>query len=199
VRKRGSGKSCDIDLIRAMREAGASLQQIAVKIGRTKERVRQILVKNNGTTKHALLSTQQLCKGLGLPRNQILELYKDGIITAAVTRTTGNHHYLLWDSLVAEKIENHYNLHHSCKICGRIIGKGRWVYCSGICYKQGQKYRYKDSEARRRQLLSIKKYVEKRKLAGAVPDSSRELSPVGSVAENSRIVEPAKRQFAVVP
>ena len=163
--KNGKGKGIDVNLICELRQAGASLQQIADKIGRSKERVRQILVKNHGSTKHELFSTQQLYKLLGLPRNQILELYKDGVIVPAVTWVTGSHHYLLWDNRVEAQIESHYNKHRLCKICNRVIGKGRWIYCSKECYKEGQKRRYKDPAVRQRQLLSVRKYMDKRKQA----------------------------------
>lgn len=147
----------------AMREAGASLEQIAETIGRTKERVRQILVQHTGSTKHSYLSTQQLYQMVGLPRNRIIELYKDGIIEPKAEWTTGNHHYLLWSSDIAEKINNYYNIHRLCKICEQPLGKGRWVYCSDECYREGQKYKYKSDEAKQKHLRNIKEYLERRK------------------------------------
>ncbi len=148
-------------VIVAMRESGASLEQIAESIGRTKERVRQILVKNTGTTRHRLLSTQQLYRQLGLPRNRVVELYKDGIITPKAEWRTGNHHYLLWSPDVAETVINYYNKHRLCKICLLPLGKGRWVFCSDKCYREGQKYKYKSGEAKRRHLKNIKGYLER--------------------------------------
>jgi hypothetical protein len=38
------------------------MREIAEKIGRTKERVRQILMEGCGSTDHEYLSTLQLCK-----------------------------------------------------------------------------------------------------------------------------------------
>ncbi|MFC2022625.1 hypothetical protein ACFLTL_00465 [Chloroflexota bacterium] len=55
-----------------MRRSGATLQQIADRIGRTKERVWQILAKNCGTTKGGLVSTEQLCWLAGMSRNQVM-------------------------------------------------------------------------------------------------------------------------------
>ena len=150
-------------IIVAMRESGASLEQIAETVGRTKERVRQILVKNNGSTSHGLLSTQQLYKVLGLSRNRVIELYKDGVIEPKAEWTTGNHHYVLWSADVAEKVLNYYNRHRLCRICLRPLGKGRWVFCSDTCYREGQKYKYKSNEAKRRHLKNIKVYLEKRR------------------------------------
>ncbi|MBN1367335.1 MAG: hypothetical protein JW967_05370 [Dehalococcoidales bacterium] len=147
----------------AMRESGASLEQIAETIGRTKERVRQILVKNIGTTRHNLLSTQQLYRQLGLPRTRVVELYKDGIITPKAEWKTGNHHYLLWSPNVAEIVTNYYNKNRLCKMCLKPLGKGRWVFCSDECYREGQKYKYKSGEAKRRHLENIKGYLERRR------------------------------------
>jgi len=152
-----------------MRESGASLEQIAESIGRTKERVRQILIKNIGSTKHKLISTQQLYQQVSLPRNRILELYKDGVITPAAEWTTGTHRYLLWPSDIAEKINKYYNIHRLCKICERPLKKGRWVYCSDDCYREGQKYKYKSDEAKKKHLKNIKQYLEKRKDVMSVP------------------------------
>jgi hypothetical protein len=150
-------------IIVAMRESGASLEQIAQVIGRTKERVRQILLKNSGSTKHQLLSTQQLYEQLGLPRNRIIELYEEGIIAPATEWTSGNHHYLLWPSNIAETVANYYNIHRLCRICKKPLLKGRWVYCSDKCYREGQKYKYKSEEAKQKHLRNIKVYLEKRK------------------------------------
>jgi hypothetical protein len=150
-------------MILAMRESGASLEQIAETIGRTKERVRQILVKNNGTTRHNLLSTQQLYRQLGLPRTRVVELYKDGIISPKAEWKTGNHHYLLWSPAVAAIVTNYYNKHRLCKTCLQPLGKGRWVFCSDDCYREGQKYKYKSGEAKRRHLANIKGYLERRR------------------------------------
>ena len=150
-------------IVVALRESGASLEQIAETIGRTKERVRQILMKNTGSTRHSLLSTQQLYQQVGLPRNRIIELYKDGIIKPKAEWQTGNHHYLLWPSNVAETISNYYNIHRLCKICGQPLNKGRWVYCSDNCYREGQKYKYKSEEAKQKHLRNIRDYLERRK------------------------------------
>lgn len=151
------------DSIIALRESGASLEQIAETIGRTKERVRQILVKNNGTTRHNLLSTQQLYRKLGLPRTRVVELYKDGVISPKAEWKTGNHHYLLWSNDVVETVTNYYNKHRLCKICLQPLGKGRWIFCSADCYREGQKYKYKSGEAKRRHLANIRGYLERRR------------------------------------
>ena len=84
------------DAVFEMRQAGMPMREIAEKIGRSKERVRQILVRGKGTTNHELLSTLQLCNQTGLPRNRVVELYLDGIIIPAAKWDAGNRDYLLW-------------------------------------------------------------------------------------------------------
>jgi hypothetical protein len=154
-----------------MRRSGASLGQIAGSIGRSKERVRQILLQNTGSTKHRLISTQQLSRKFGLSRNCIIEMYKDGIIQPQAEWTTGNHHYLLWSEDTTEKINRYYHTHCLCKICGRPLRKGRWVYCSDECYREGQKYKHKTDTAKQKHLKNIRGYMERRRglvLAGSV-------------------------------
>lgn len=146
-----------------MRQSGATLQQIADRIGRTKERVRQILVQNYGSTKHQLISTAQLCKLLGLPRNRVIELYQGSVIIPAVVWNTNSRLFLLWSPVTVEQIIGYYKMHRLCKICYHPIPKGRWVYCSEECYEEGQKYRYKGIEAKQRHIRSIKRYRERRK------------------------------------
>ena len=177
MKQKNSSNHFDIRFICELRQSGVSLQQIADTIGRMKERVRQILVKTNGSSKHDLLSTQQLFKKLLLPRNQILELYKDGIIVPALEWTSGNHHYLLWDNRVADEISSYYKMYRQCKICGQIEGSGRWIYCSVKCDRKGQQYRYKSAEAKQKQLSSIKMYMSRRKQLDCITSVSLQNSP----------------------
>jgi len=146
-----------------MRQSGATLQQIADRIGRTKERVRQILVKNYGSTKHDLISTEQLCEILGLSRNRIVELYEGGVISPVKEWNTDGGHYLLWPPASVEQINIYYETHRSCKICHHPITKGRLVYCSEQCCREGHKYKYKTIEAKQRHLRNIKRYRDKKK------------------------------------
>lgn len=153
----------NIDIIYNMRQSGATLQRIGDEVGITKERVRQILVKNRGSTKHELISSEQLSRVLGLPRNQGIELYEDSVITPVAEWNRGNRHYLLFSPTTAEQIISYYKSHRLCKICRRPIPRGRRVYCSEQCYKEGHKYRYKSIEAKQRHIRSIKRYTERRK------------------------------------
>jgi len=149
-----------------MRQTGASLQQIADRLGRSKERIRQILVETHGTTKHRLLHTERLSSLLGLSRYAVLKLYQAKVITPAVDWQTGNRHYLLWSPATAGDILNHCKTSRLCKICSAPIPEGRRVYCSNSCNKEGQKYKYKDRQAKERYLNNIKRYRERcRRLA----------------------------------
>jgi predicted transcriptional regulator len=76
-------------LIFEMRQAGSPMREIAEKVGVSKERVRQILTRNSGTTKHEWYSTLQLCEESGLPRNRVLELQQLGIIKPTSIMVTG--------------------------------------------------------------------------------------------------------------
>jgi len=78
-----------------MRRSGMPMRKIGEKIGRSRERVRQILIKSLGTTNHEYLSTSQLCSQSGMSRNRIVDLYLDGIITPIARWDVGSRDYLL--------------------------------------------------------------------------------------------------------
>jgi len=114
-----------------MRQSGMPMREIAEKIGRSKERVRQILVEGCGSTEHEFLSTLQLCKKAGLPRNRIMELYMDGIIVPAVKWDAGNRDYLLWPVEAVSKITLHYqNLSFSFSRFLAIFVIKMWIFGS---------------------------------------------------------------------
>jgi len=146
-----------------MRQSGATLQQIAAKIGKTKERVRQILVQNYGSTRHQLISTEQLCRLSGLPRNRIIELYQDSVVIPAVEWNIGIRHYLLWSPATWGQVISYYKRHRLCKICHRPVPKGRRTFCSEQCCKEGHKYRYRSPEARKRHRISMRNRKRSRK------------------------------------
>ena len=149
--------------IYGMRQSGATLQQIANKIGRTKERVRQILVKNYGSTKRELISTEQLCKTSGFCRYSVGKLCQDSLITPVRNWNTGSGQYLLWSPATVEQIEVYFKTQKLCRMCNHPILNGRRVWCSEQCFKESRKYKYKSAEAKRRHLSSIKRYRERRK------------------------------------
>ncbi len=151
-----------------MRQSGATLQQIADRIGRTKERVRQILLRNYGSTKHKLISTEQLCKLLGLNRGRVMELYRDGAVTPVREWDTSIGHYFLWSpdtwlQIISHRLLAPYKVNRLCKMCHSSIPKRRRYYCSKQCYEEGHKYRYKSIEAKQKHRESVTRYRERRK------------------------------------
>ena len=150
------------------------MRKIAERIGRSRERVRQILVKSLGTTNHEYLSTLQLCNQSGLPRNRIVELYLDGIISPIAKWDAGNRDYLLWPYEAVEKIRVYYKNYRVCRFCNKPLPRNRIFFCSDDCRYESQKYKYMTPEERKRVLENIRRYRERRKFglekqpAGAV-------------------------------
>ena len=157
------------DFVRKMRQTGMPMREIAEKIGRSKERVRQILVEDSGTTNHEFLSTLQLCKQSGLPRNRIIELYLDRIIEPAVKWDAGNRDYMLWHQDAVVKIIVHYQNHRLCKVCNSPLPKNRIFFCSDNCRQERHKYKYMTHEEKKRVLDNIRRYREKRKITAERP------------------------------
>jgi predicted nucleic acid-binding Zn ribbon protein len=153
----------DASSVYAMRYTGATLKQIADKIGKTKERVRQILIRNYGTTKHKLFSTRQLCKLTGLSRNRIMMLYESNIIAPVKMARTSIGCHFLWSPDTVQKTVTWHRPTQFCKLCHRPVPHDRKCFCSERCYKDNHKYKYMDTEAKQRHLQSIKKYREKRR------------------------------------
>jgi hypothetical protein len=160
VRKR---HAVNKDTVLEMRRSGMPMREIAEKIGRSKERVRQILVEGRGSTEHEFLSTLQLCKKAGLPRNRIMELYLDGIIVPAVKWDIGNRDYLLWPEGAVSKISLHYQNHRLCKACNRPLPKNRIFFCSDGCRQERHKYKHMTPEEKKRVLDNIRRYRERHK------------------------------------
>lgn len=153
-----------------MRYAGATLEQIAAKIGRTKERVRQILLNNCGSTGHKLLSTRRLCKLSGLSRKQINSLAERGIITPVREWDSGHGLYAVWSYHALELIESNTEEpapQKLCRICQKPVPANRSCYCSASCYKESHKYKYRSAEARQKHLLSMRRYKESCKKSAA--------------------------------
>jgi len=149
--------------IYAMRHSGATLQHIANKIGKTKERVRQILVKNYGSTKRKLISTEQLRKLVGLSRNRIMEFYLANVITPVREWDTNGGRYFLWSSASVEQINSYYETYRSCKMCHSFIPRSRRYYCSEQCYNKSRRYKYKSIEDKQKHLRSVRRYRAKYK------------------------------------
>jgi hypothetical protein len=155
----------NINAVYAMRRSGSTLQQIADKTGRSKERIRQILISNYGTTRHKLMSTEQLRKLFGFSRHHILDLYNNGVITPAKEWKANNGQYLLWSTTAISQINSYHNATKVCKQCGAVIPPNRRIYCSTRCYTESHKYKNMSNDGKKRHLNSIRRYREKQKLA----------------------------------
>ena len=150
-------------IIFQMRQAGAPMREIAEKVGISKERVRQILTRNTGGTKHQWFSTLQLCEEAKLPRNRVLELQKIGVITPAFAWGIGKRHYLLWAPEAVQAITNYYSTHHFCQVCNKPLPKKRILFCSDACRQERHKYKYMTLEETKRVLTNIRRYREKKR------------------------------------
>lgn len=153
----------DKSIVYEMRRSGCSMREIAEKIGRSKERVRQILVKGLGTTDHEFLSTLQLCTLSGLPRNRVVELYNEGIISPATKWDYGNRSYSLWSFETMEKIRVYYQTHRLCKVCNKPLPKNRMLFCSDKCRYERHKYKNMTPEEKKTVLNNIRRYRERHK------------------------------------
>jgi predicted nucleic acid-binding Zn ribbon protein len=162
-----SRKVVSKEFVLEMRQAGMPMREIAEKIGRSKERVRQILVQGCGSTNHEYLSTLQLCKQSGLPRNRIMDLYLDGIIVPSVKWDAGSRDYLLWPQDAVAKIGEHYKNHRLCKVCNSPLPKNRIFFCSDICRQERHKYKYMTREEKKKVLDNIRRYRERCKTTAA--------------------------------
>ena len=158
-----TGSNININAIYAMRRSGSTLQQIADKTGRSKERIRQILISNYGSTKHKLISTEQLRKVFGFSRHHVLDLYNNGIITPEKEWTASNGQYLLWSTTAINQINSYINATKVCKQCGTVIPSNRRAFCSTRCYTESHKYKNMSNDEKRRHFDSIKRYRAKQK------------------------------------
>ena len=148
-----------------MRRSGSTLQQIADKTGKSKERIRQILLSNYGSTRHKLMSTEQLRKLFGFSRHHVLELYTSGVITPAKQWRVNNGEYLLWSTTAISQINSCNNATKVCKQCGAVIPPNRRKYCSTSCFTESHKYKNMSNDAKKRHLDSIKRYRVKQRQA----------------------------------
>jgi predicted Fe-S protein YdhL (DUF1289 family) len=160
-----------------MRRSGAPMREIAEKVGVSKERVRQILSRNLGTTRHEWLSTLQLCSMTGLPRNRIMELHGHGVIVPASNWDAGSRHYFLWDAETVKTIIDYYDTHHLCRVCNKPLPKNRIAFCSDECRQECHKYKYMTPEEKQRVLANIRRYREKRRRQAQVTSVSAERVP----------------------
>ncbi len=158
-----SNMKIDADLVYNLRRTGATLQEIGDRLGRSKERIRQILVKNYGSTECKLLSTEQLADQTGFSRYQIMKMFRAGVIAPERGWETGCGRYLLWPPVSVAKVQIFEREKRLCKICGGAIPKGRSVCCSQECLDESRKYKHKRPEVRQRHLERVRQYKLRKK------------------------------------
>ncbi len=117
--------------LKQRRDAGASLKEIGDAVGRTKQRIHQILVKHYGTAdSDGTLSTSQLLEQVGCSSYILYNLRKEGIISQV---SSGRWKPETLDIILELR---------KCKMCGKPVGKHRSTYCSATCEVEGKKYKY---------------------------------------------------------
>ncbi len=117
--------------LKQRRDAGASLREIGDEVGRTKQRMHQILVKHYGTAdSEGTLSTSQLLEQVGCSSYILYNLRKEGIISQV---SSGRWKPETLDIILELR---------KCKMCGKPVGKYRRTYCSTACRVEGKKYKY---------------------------------------------------------
>ena len=134
--------------ITEMRQSGASLQQIASRFGVSRERIRQLLVKQYGSTKvNRLLGIAEVERYAGCSQSYIHRLRRRGIIQPA--KVVGKKRTLWKPETVATVMR--YVGSRQCCICNRPLPSNRWVYCSRACWIEAYRHRYiKMSEQEKR-------------------------------------------------
>ena len=168
----------DKNIIFEMRRAGAPMREIGEKVGISKERVRQILARNDGSTRHEWLSTSQLCAMTGLSWNRVLKLHENGIVVPASTWDTGKSHHLLWAADSVQTVVTYYDTHRLCPVCNRRLPKKRILFCSDCCRQERRKYKNMTPEEKRRALANIRRYREKKRQQAEATIASVLSSPV---------------------
>jgi len=133
--------------IKTRRDEGATLQNIAEEIGRTRERVRQILVEHYGTAdvEGEVLTTKQLIELTNYSGTTLYKLYRKGIITKIGKGRLGIGRWPLETlNIILE--------YRRCKICDKPLGKGKGVYCSEACRVEAGKYKNRPEAQKKAQV-----------------------------------------------
>ena len=123
-----------------MRQSAASLQQIASRFGVSRERIRQVLVEQYGSTKvNRLLGVAELARHAGCSQSYIRKLRRRGIIQPA--KVVGKKR-TLWKSETIDTIIQ-YISSHPCRVCNKLLPSNRWVYCSRECWVKAYRHRHR--------------------------------------------------------
>lgn len=138
-----------------MRQSGATLEQVGSRFGISRERVRQLLTANYGSTRvQELLTATELARLAGCTWKYIDKLRQRGVIQPA--KVIG-HRTTLWKAesaaTVIEYIDN-----HRCPVCNKTVPTNREVYCSKECYLEARRYKNMPEEKKRRHNELMKRW-----------------------------------------
>lgn len=119
---------------------GATLQTIADRTNRTRERIRQVLNERYGTTglKGFMSYELEVANLIGVPVSRLCKLRLSGIIKPT-KQTKGKTHYILYDRNAIEKIM--LALQRFCIHCGQAIPLDikNWLICD-LCSEERKRY-----------------------------------------------------------
>ena len=119
-----------------MRQSGLTLQAIGDKVGRTRERVRQVLKEHYRTTKiRGLIAREPLAARLGCSYQRLEDLEKLGII-----KSLHSGWFYLYDKIEAEKAR--LALIRFCEHCGKPLPLKDATKLCPECQQERKRYAY---------------------------------------------------------
>ena len=83
---------------------------------------------------------------------------------------------MLWSSFTEDRINEFLKQNRFCKICGSRVPKGRLMYCSEGCLKESRKYKYKSPEGKKKLLIKVKRYRERKKRLAQIENGMNDVS-----------------------
>jgi len=142
-----------------MRQSGSTLQQIANYFGVSREGIRQALVKRYGSSGlPGLLTMAQVSRLTGYKRSDVGKLKRRGIIKPA--RVVGNGR-TLWTEDTVDLIKQ-YMGSRFCRVCGKSLPEGHWMFCSRPCRIEGSKISNRPQEQKKQQKKRMARYFAKK-------------------------------------
>lgn len=137
------------DEIAALRMSGFTLQNIGDRVGITRERVRQILVRYHPESLHRpedLLTKSDLQAELGIGWPKLEKLFGELYI------------YPVAGKFYPREVVARIKTLHKCKMCGKPIPRGNNVYCSTECRLEGAKYKNRPQAQREKHKALMRRW-----------------------------------------
>jgi len=145
-----------LDTMQQMRQSGLTLEQIGSRFGITRERVRQLLARDYGSTRvRELLTTTELRRLAGCTQKYIDNLRQRGVIQPAMVIGHGR---TLWKPETIATVIMYID-RHRCPVCGKAVPSNRRVYCSRECYLETRRYKNQPEEVKRRHNETVKQWL----------------------------------------